>query len=443
MSLNSSTSNSEPTAPRAGADYRRFLAASALSFALTLALAAALNWLIDPYGSFGAPRIAGFNMQKPAAGSRIRFTKAYYADRSRARTLIAGNSRPEVGLDPQSPCWPASAKPVFNAAVPGASLALQIGNAEHAMATGDVRKVYLGLDLLDFLVNPRSAPTLPKPSPFAGVNLRVGSLGIANPDYSRRRAQDWVKALGSLATLADSIQTLVRQGQADLVTRRNDGFNPARDYITIIRREGQGVLFEQKNQELVGRFGSDSGAVFQGGRQWSRVFETLDRFLHRAGARGVEVILFTNPYHLDYLTTIRESGRWEQFDAWKHTLAQIARDHEVPLWDFHGISPDTTEPPPERGDRGHTLRAFWEPAHYRADYGERMLASMLDADCTTADWPTRPIGVRLDRIEPMRHLQALRGALDAHLQTDVRALARIRCLITRASLAETCSRLGL
>ncbi len=287
---------------------------------------------------FGTPRINGFNALKPAAGARIRYAKPYYADRLRATTVIAGNSRPEAGLDPQSACWPAAREPVFNAAVPGARLALQIAYAEHAMATGEVTQVLLGLDFMDFLVEPRASPKAPAAHQFSHVNLRVGTSGMDNPGYARRRAAEWFQALASLATLSDAVQTVLRQGEDHVTTRRADGFNPGRDYVAIVRREGQAVLFRQKNRELVTRLRRRDDAIFQDGVQWSSVFDTLERFLDRARAQNVDVTLFINPYHVDYFTAIRETDRWPQLDAWKMTLSRIARRQRVPLWDFNVIN---------------------------------------------------------------------------------------------------------
>lgn len=392
---------------------------------------------------FGTPRINGFNALKPAAGPRIRYAKPYYADRLRANAVIAGNSRPEAGLDPQSACWPAAREPVFNAAVPGAGLALQIAYAEHAMTTGTVKQVHLGLDFLDFLVEPKGSPTAAAAHQFSHVNLRVGTRGMDNPGYARRRAAEWFQAMASLATLSDAVQTVLRQREDHVTTRRADGFNPGRDYVAIVRREGQAVLFRQKNRELVRRLWRQGDAIFQGDVQWSRVFDTLERFLDRARAQKVDITLFINPYHIDYFTAIRETGRWSQLDAWKMTLARIARRHRVPLWDFNAINAYTTEAPPEPGNRRRMLQAFWEPAHYRPAYGDLMLSAMLGTNCDSSLAPPQRLGVRLDAVAVAPHLHSLRSNLNAQLARDRAALARIRCLTDQAAMGDLCSSLGL
>lgn len=407
--------------------FRRFLGTAAFSLAAMLALAAAFNWLLDPYGMFASPRIAGINAVKPAAADRIRFTKPYFAERLRPRTVISGNSRPELGLDPSSPCWLQAQRPVFNAAVPGASVALQIANAEHAAAGGDLERILLGLDLLDFLVHPDADPTHVYIGPFNQVNLRVLGNGLPNPAYAGRKFQDRLQALFSLSTLSDSVMTLLQQQAKQAPTRRADGFNPARDYLLIIRTEGQAVLFQQKNRELVQRLARSSATIYQRGLAWSATFETLDRFLERAKARGIQVVLFINPYHLDYLTAMRETGHWSDLENWKRTLLRLADRHSVALWDFNVISPDTTEPPPLPGDRRSMLRWFWEPAHYRAAYGERMLAGLLGRDCASNPMQGGgAVGVRLQASTLDGQLARLRRDLDAYLRSHPAALQRIR-----------------
>jgi hypothetical protein len=93
------------------------------------------------------------------------------------------------------------------------------------------------------------------------------------------------------------------------------------------------------------------------------------------------VVLFINPYHADYLLTLDLAGRWPQFEAWKIKLASIADEFSVELWDFSGINRFSTNQAPVPGDKKTILKWFWEPAHYRMEYGDLMLSSMLQRPC--------------------------------------------------------------
>lgn len=63
----------------------------------------AVNLLVDPYRLFGVRAWHGINRVKPYASHEERFGKAYLAEWVRAKGLIIGNSRAEIGLDPEHP----------------------------------------------------------------------------------------------------------------------------------------------------------------------------------------------------------------------------------------------------------------------------------------------------------------------------------------------------
>lgn len=362
---------------------RRFLLWLALSFALVCAAAAGLNYVVDPYGLFGTPRIQGFNAIKPAAAERVRVTKPYMASAARPATVIAGNSRPELGLDPQSPCWPDDHKPVFNTGIPGASFYMQTQYAKHALMAGGGKRVLLAVDFLDFLTN-TAAPATPPDWP-ALARSYAGRLHIPGEDAPawqriHLQAQDQLGALFSLTTLADALGTVARQRAPFTADRRADGFNPGRDYQAIIRSEGQHVLFAQKNAELRERLANPKLGLFPAGQHSNESFEALKGFLEWAKHHGITVTVFINPYHADYHRIIAESGLAETYAQWAQRVAEIATTAAVPFRDFNAQGFELGETPPGPGVRGEHIRWFWEPAHYTAELGEAVLGRMQEKD---------------------------------------------------------------
>ena len=360
--------------------FRRYLAWLAQSFILSCSLTAFFNYLVDPYGLFGTPRIQGFNTIKPTASERVRITKPYMASAAGPVTVIAGNSRPELGLDPQSSCWSEGDKPVFNMGIPGADFQMQTEYAKHALIARGGKQVLLAVDFVDFLENTASLTTAP-PSQ-KGPRSYAGRLDIPgeNTDPWQRimlQAQDQLGALFSLNTLTDSISTVARQGSPFAPDRRTDGFNPGHDYEAIIRSEGQHVLFAQKNAELRTRLANPNLGLFRTGQQTSESFEALRDFLAWSLQRDIAVKLFINPYHADYHRIIAESGMSETYAQWTRWVSEIADTAQVPLWDFNAQQFNLSEVPPGAGVRGDRIRWFWEPAHYTADLGELMLSKML------------------------------------------------------------------
>jgi hypothetical protein len=274
--------------------------------------------------------------------------------------------------------------PVFNLALPGASVGMQAMILQHAIAVSRVSHVIWGLDFLDFLGKPAKSAHVSRWPPVQREfedRLKMNGEGSDNSVHAVQRLEDYYRATFSLDTLKDSMGTVARQARRHTSTIRRDGFNPALDYLEIIKWEGQGVLFEQKNRELAVMLERPGLASHGDEDLWSGHYETVRRLLQFGQDHGIETVLFINPYHLDYLIAIDRAGRWRQFEKWKSRLASLAGDFGVTLWDFSITNEFTTEKVPAPDDKETILNWFWEPAHYRKEYGDLMLGTMLGLPC--------------------------------------------------------------
>ncbi|RTZ75278.1 MAG: hypothetical protein DSZ02_03575 [Gammaproteobacteria bacterium] len=378
-------------------NHARFLRIWGWTITLALALTILFNYAMDPYGLLDTPRHKGFNAKKPLAPSHVRIAKPYQVVTFAPKTLNSGNSRPEIGLDPANSCWEASERPVFNIGLPGSGIYQQARIIQHALAGGSVQQVFWGLDFVDFhtrhegIVNRweegNSHLEFEK-------RLRVTPDGNPNPSFSWRRLTEHFQTLVSLTALKDSLATLLAQRDPYSSDIRRDGFNPARDYLGIIRWEGQPVLFEQKWKELEKMFSRSNLSIYAGNDRWSPEFESVERLLKFAAARKVRVTLFINPYHESYLDIIEASGHQPAFQEWKVRLAELAQDHGTALWDFSLRNSITGEDVPDTGGKKSIMRWFWEPAHYRKTFGDLMLSLMLGRACAP-ELPPEKIGRRL------------------------------------------------
>lgn len=407
--------------------HKRFLWVLATAFLLVCALGAGLNYLVDPYGLFGRSRIPGFNELKPAAAERGRVIKPYMASRARPKVVIGGNSRPEMGLNPQSKCWEDTDQPVFNMGIPGAGVYMQTRYVQHAVESGKAQRVLLGVDFFDFLVD-ASKPT----GDIDWDHLGKAFDGRLNSDAKEggstpitlQRAEDILSGLFSLSALGDSIVTITSQRDKNIATRRDDGFNPGLDYRPIIRNEGQAVLFSQKNLELRKRLLQDKLGVLDVDGLQTEPLLALRRFLDWANTQGVDVVLFINPYHADYLVQIHMAGKWNLLEAWKRELASIAKEYSVTLWDFNSFDQYSTESPPALNDKQTELDWFWEPAHYRHELGDLMLASMLNRHCGK-NFPQKKFGVEITEDTLQGHLDAIRSDLHQFLEANPPVIKRL------------------
>ncbi|MCW5642105.1 MAG: hypothetical protein KIT63_08430 [Rhodoferax sp.] len=379
-------------------------------------LAATFNFLIDPYRLFGVGTRVGINALKPASAERMRVVKPYLAERFDAATVIGGNSRPELGLDTSSRCWPASHQPVFNAGIAGASFRMQALLAMHASGTTATRILH-GVDFLDFIRPTDASPTQKSSEPATESaheqRLIVPGQHSRDWDYWTQRTGDQLKALFSLTTLADSVHTIAAQRNPNASTRTASGFNPANDYLDIVRTEGQHVLFAQKNRELASRLSREYRLDPDDGTDGDG-FTALRRLIDWSKSRGIELTLFINPYHAEYLEGLERSGQWQLFEQWKQLLTDIAEGGGVALWDFNTLDAYASETPPAPGDRRTILRWFWEPAHYRSSLGDVMLERMLETTCGAAA-DSASFGARLSSSTLLDHLASLRR----HMQSRV------------------------
>jgi hypothetical protein len=407
------------------ASHQRFLQVLAAAFLLVCMLGAGFNYLVDPYSLFGSRRIAGFNALKPAASERVRVIKPYMASRAQPKVVIGGNSRPEIGLNPQSSCWTTAEQPVFNMGIPGADVFMQTRYAEHAAASGKAQRILFGVDFLDFLVDASEATgeidwdRLGKP--FAG-RLTADTRQGLDAHMQFQRADDAFSGLFSLVALGDSVMTIASQRDPHAATRREDGFNPALDYRPIIRSEGQAVLFKQKNLEVRHRLQQKNLGVLDVHGQRTIALQALRHFLAWAKTRDVEVVLFINPYHSDYLVQIEMAGKWSVMEEWKRQLAMTAHEYAVPLWDFNAFDHYSTESPPHEHSE---LQWFWEPAHYRHELGDLMLASMLDRSCGESRVPEK-LGVELTETALQLHLDGLRSDMHRFIAENPHVVKRLR-----------------
>jgi hypothetical protein len=407
--------------------HKRFLSILATSFVLVCLGAAGFNYLVDPYGLFGSPRMAGFNELKPAATERVRVTKPYMASRAEPKVVIGGNSRPEIGLDPQSVCWMGVDQPVFNAAIPGADVFMQVRYVQHAVESGNARRVLFGVDFLDFLVD--SSKVTGEVDWERHARSYDGRLrqdpGLHGVPASFQQAEDMLSGLFSMVALGDSVITLTAQRDPYSATRREDGFNPAQDYLPIIRNEGQAVLFLQKNAEVKKRLQQDGLGVLDAEGKQTLPLLALRHLLQWAASRDIEVVLFINPYHSDYLVQIELSGKWQVFEEWKSQLMAVADEYAVPLWDFNALDRYSTESPPPRNDRQSMLEWYWEPAHYRKELGDLMLATMLGRGCGLDINRTPLFGARITPATLQSHLGSLRSDMKQFIDQNPDVLRRL------------------
>ena len=414
--------------------YKLHLGAFVISFLAFTGFAATVNYFVDPYDIFGVPRIEGFNVLKSKAGERERVAKAYQVIRQSPRTLIVGNSRPAMGLDPTSLCWSEQYRPIYNLGLPGAGIYMQARYVQHALNLGSVKWIFWGLDFDDFLFDRKDAEFVddfpswtPPPREFES-RLHVTWEGLPNNSVLFSKTSDQLKGLFSLEGVMDSMLTVLSQKNPNSITREPNGFNPANEYFDIIALEGQEVLFRQTNQLIAGKLNQPNSGIFQTETKWSTRLEILRRSLRFAQGKNVHVSIFINPYHAQYLTAIDLAGKWNLLEDWKRRIVQMAGEegNGIPVWDFNDFNELTTEPSPKPGQKGDPLKWFWEPTHYRSTFGNLILKKMLFVACEKSQ--DYQLGVRITQDNLNLHFQRLRSSLTRFKEENIELVERLQSL---------------
>jgi len=372
-----------------------------LCFILTISLAT-LNYIVDPYILFQPQGIFGFNSKKPAAAARSRLSKPYNVIKVNPKTIVVGNSRPEMGLDPKSSCWPDQYGTVYSLTFPGAGFYAQVRALLHAVEGTNVENIVLAVDFSDFLYKRQYEKSFkkeiiwPKNNSEFFKRFLIDINGKENKNYYLNKVQDYTMTLFSLDTINDSIYTIMAQGN-NVADRTELGFNPAKDYLEIIHFEGSWVLFEQKHGDLVKRF-SKKGMTIYDSDQWSIELEALKRVVEMAERENIQLTIFINPYHYSYLEIIHDKGYWGEFKNFKKSLVDTVAKYgkgKVGLWDFSLYSEYTVTPIPKKGSELKKTSFFWEPAHYKKELGDLMLEDLFDTKCNKKQFNL--VGINLNK----------------------------------------------
>lgn len=347
---------------------------------MTTLVTVGMNYLIDPYGIFGSPTWAAINEKKPAAANRTHIVKPYAVKRDNYAVIIVGNSRPQMGLDPDHPCIQ-SIGSAYSLTLPGAGVYQQARYLQHALSYSQPKLIILGIDFIDFLISPNEKNDPYRWPPYTDKfeeRLAVDPQGRRNFNYFKSKIFDYRDSLFSLITTKDSIQTIKTQNLQFSSTLNSNGFNPANDYFEIIKHEGQHMLFKQKNEELLETLTRSKWQIIQNNVPWSSPLTSLNKIIEEATSREIRLIVFINPYHADYIKNIITASQENNFKQWKIIIEElVVKKNHLEFWDFSVINAYTSESPPQPNDKKTILNWFWEPAHYRKELGDKLLDQML------------------------------------------------------------------
>ena len=266
---------------REGHNFRSYLRWLVATLLIAIVSAAGLVIAIDPYGLYRlVPPRTGFNVIKPGLLRYQDEIKLTHAIALRPDVLILGNSRAEIGFDPEGPALSRAGVSAYNLAIPGIGIAVSRRQVEYLDRIGIKPKLLvLGLEFLDFIDDP-GRPT---------------SLVVAGDQQGKHPIEKrfWrFDCLFSLTSVKDALRTLIIQRDKESQTTTSRGFNPLQQYRALVRNEGYYALFNQKAKENAKMYLRKAS-----GTPSNTDFVHLRAILELAARSGIEVKLFVYPYH--------------------------------------------------------------------------------------------------------------------------------------------------
>ncbi len=379
-----------PTAPAVTTKGRRFCQVWLAALLAVVALVGAINALIDPYLVIGAPRIAGLNAVKPEVETHGQLAKDYVIARVHPVGVLLGDSKVDIGVDPDSPNWPAESRPVFNYGVPGEAVVGVIANLRRAIALGSLRRALVLIELEHFM------------APAEADGVQPPELAMTPPSGLqdiRQRASDLLLATLSLDALRASILTVAAQGRPDTWNLSPAGATGEGGFRAMVATDGTAALFLQKDSYLAQRTAHlAAGLSALPGAGLSHL-DALADMIALCRRNNITLDLAIAPFHADYLEALDQAGLWPRYEQAKQELTRLVAAEggdSVRLWDFLGYDAYSTEPVPGASDRGGSTNWFWEPSHFKRVLGEKILATIYrDAAGYGVRLTPDTIGVRL------------------------------------------------
>jgi hypothetical protein len=375
---------------------------------------AGVNWIIDPFYLFEAPRISGLNAAKTGFFQHLRLMKPLVleAKRNAFDTIILGSSRAEAGLDPEHPAWGPSK--VYNLSIPAPNMYELLRYYEFANEVQNLRTVVLALDFSQFDSESQTVTNYE-------VDHLLQSIHASSDHY---RASNLVTTLFSSDALSASMRTVISQHNPK-VEHTPLGFGIHAWRRVEAARIGQRAVFIDNDKQYISNHWARNGSTANsfGGSQ-SKPMAYFRQLVEESRMNGTQLIVVLSPSHAREWSSIWAAGLWPQVEQWKRDLVTIlaedaarhpGKDPSV-LWDFSGYNSITTEAVPQGGDTNTQMRWYWEASHYKKEVGDMILEKIFDYHNPKQQVPA-DFGIKLTLENIDEHLQAMREQqLIWHLQ---------------------------
>jgi|GEM_PF-4088451 len=385
---------------------------------------------VDPYATFGSPRIAGFNSLK-INSEADRMVKAAALRQGSFDGLLVGTSQAQYGLDPERPAIRKLAKRTYNAGLVAANPYQLLRYLQVADRDRTLRSVVIVVDLL--LFNEKE-PEKQTSFGFNEARLPAGPDGRAQP-YAA--LADLPGTAFSLDAIKLAVRTVTHQ-TTDSEWLKPTGLlaseNLRRD---LWSKGGPRRAFEESEKRYAGWF---RGFTLEGREKGPTALGRFEQLLQHCMERDLQVTVLVAPAHARYFQLLEALELVPQAEELKRRLvALLARVSEkagrppMPLWDFGSANETTGESVPREMDPSAKMRWYFDAVHFNPDLGDRVIAEIMSGEAAASEG----LGIALTPQNVEQALRGVRASQAAYARSHPTDVEQVRAAVKAARSEKT------
>jgi len=353
--------------------WKIFLVAFAALLVLCVGGLYAFQLIVDPFGVWGGPEIAGFNNFKLVQDKNERMWKIYEYDRMEPDVAFFGSSRINYCTPAEWPGVPDDK--VFNFGLNAAHIPEESYYFDYALEAHRPKIAAVGLDLLQF-----SSMYNDPPESYSEERLQMVAASPLTAFFYKSR--ETVLSFDAIKRSFDVIEASEKQPDEVYHVR---GWDTQR-----LKRKWPSKRWKFRQQLF--RYHTRTYRLY---RPEPENFELFAGMMKKAKDFGVEVVLYIHPVHADFLISYDVNQKWKKNEQFKRQLVKHG-----PVWDFNYVN-DITR------DRDN----YQDPSHFTADVARKFIEVLAkDKPIAGLDF-----GMKLTRQNIDESLEKQRKALDEYM----------------------------
>jgi hypothetical protein len=334
-----------------------------------------VNYIVDPYDDYNNHFV---NTKKIMGVKKIRFIKALKIYRIKPKSIILGNSRAEIGLNPEHGYL---TKPSYNMAVSGGSMYENRINFEWALKQGELQQVILVVDYDMF--------TITKQKPV--------------PEFEKYFHYSYIyRYIFSFDTLIDSFKTIISS---------TDDFPTWSEYGQLDGGYMQRQLTKMGGHHAVMRYGPPAlykkasiGYVYPD--TGNNSFSDFRKLVRLCYENDIKLDIVFSPSHIRQWKIMVDYHHvnYDHWLQWKKdivlTVNRISNHYHKPpyrVFDFSVYHPFTAEKVPTSPAK--KMKYHWENIHYKNALG------LIVLDRLNGTSPYKDFGLQLTISNIDKHLR--------------------------------------